>query len=237
MISDVPVGVLLSGGVDSSGILSHAAETSNGPLRTFTVGFSEAGATDERPYAKLIAEQYGTEHHAITLSAVAFADFLPNYVWHMEEPVCEPPAIALHAIAKRARDCGVKVLLSGEGGDEAFGGYNTYRNILLIESLKQALGPARGLLQAGLHTVSGVWGGASSYANLVRPALESYYLGRTATPTMHYTELNRRVRGSSTRDDSTRVERRGDPRPLSAGPRAVQPEPHAVRGYQDVVTR
>ena len=91
--------------------------------------------------ARLAAERFGTEHHDITFSSAEFRDLLPKYVWHMEEPVCEPPAIALYHVAKLAREASVKVLLSGEGGDEAFGGYETYRNILLLERLKRILGP------------------------------------------------------------------------------------------------
>jgi len=124
-------------------------ETSN-PIRTFTVGFSGAEFVDERPYARLAAKRYGTVHHETTMTAQDFRDCLPKYVWHMEEPVFEPPAIALYHVTRLARESGVKVLLSGEGGDEAFGGYQNYRNLLLLESLKTAFGPARGLLRFGM---------------------------------------------------------------------------------------
>ena len=91
-------------------------------LSSFTVGFSEPGITDERPYARLAAQRYGAEHHEITISSKDFESFLPQYVWHMEEPICEPPAVAMYYVSKLARNS-VKVLISGEGGDEAFGGY------------------------------------------------------------------------------------------------------------------
>ena len=77
----------------------------------------------------------GSFHHETTLSADSFRDFLPSYVWHMEEPVCEPPAIALHFVARLAQETGVKVLLSGEGGDEAFAGYPEYRNLPALEAM------------------------------------------------------------------------------------------------------
>jgi asparagine synthase (glutamine-hydrolysing) len=117
MISDVPVGFLLSGGVDSTAMLSMAVGKTDRPLSSFTVGFSEKGITDERPYARLAAKAYGSEHHEITISSKDFEDFLPRYVWHMEEPVCEPPAVAMYYVSKFARNS-VKVLISGEGGDE-----------------------------------------------------------------------------------------------------------------------
>ena len=183
MISDVPVGVLLSGGVDSTGVLSYVVEQTDKPVHTFTIGFSGMEFADERPYARLASQRYGTEHHEISLTAGDFSDFLPKFVWHMEEPVFEPPAVALYFVARLARESGVKVLLSGEGGDEAFGGYQNYRNLLLLEGLKSAFGPARGLLrfllqamgQAGLKRIG-------RYSSLVDPSLSKYYLSRTETP-------------------------------------------------------
>ena len=86
-------------------------------------------------YARLAAEKFGTQHYDMTISADDFAAFLPKYVWHMEEPVCEPPAIALYYVSKLARNY-VTVLLSGEGGDEAFAGYSNYRNLVWLERIK-----------------------------------------------------------------------------------------------------
>jgi asparagine synthase (glutamine-hydrolysing) len=183
MISDVPVGVLLSGGVDSTGVLRYAAEQSDSPLHTFTVGFDDEEFPDERPYARLAARHYGTLHQEITVSAADFCDLLPKYVWHMEEPVCEPPAFALYLIARQARESSVKVLLSGEGGDEAFGGYTRYRNLLVLEGLKSALGSARGSLRLGGKMLARLgWKGIQKYASLVDPSLPEYYYSCTATP-------------------------------------------------------
>jgi asparagine synthase (glutamine-hydrolysing) len=183
LISDVPVGVLLSGGVDSTGVLSYAAEESGQRISTFTVGFSGEQFADERPFARLAAQRFGTEHHEVTFGAREFFDFLPDYARHMEEPVCEPPAVALYYVSRLARECGVKVLLSGEGGDEAFGGYQTYRNLLILEKVKQVSGPARGLLALGLTLGSKM--GLSRlqrFVPLVGAELEDYYLSRTSDP-------------------------------------------------------
>src|SRR3981081_2137032 len=136
MIADVPVGFLLSGGVDSTAMLSLASRKTDLPISSDTVGFANSGFADERPFARLAAKKYGSEHHEISISSKEFADFLPKYVWHMEEPVCEPPAVALYYVSKLARNH-VKVLLSGEGGDEAFAGYDNYRSIVWLERLKQ----------------------------------------------------------------------------------------------------
>ena len=189
MISDVPVGVLLSGGVDSTGVLRYAVEETCKPIHSFTIGFDGQGFADERPFARLAAQKYGTLHQEITMTAEDFRDFLPKYVWHMEEPVCEPPAVALYFVARLARESSVKVLLSGEGGDEAFGGYQNYRNLLLLEGLKSVFGPIKGLLRSGFKTL-GHFGlnRVSPYAELVDPPISRYYLSRTATP---YSPFNR----------------------------------------------
>ena len=140
MISDVPVGVLLSGGVDSTATLHFASGKSSHILSSFTLGFTSPDIPDERTYARIAADRYGTDHHEMTIAAKDFEEFLPQYAWYMEEPVCEAPAIALYYVSKMAKDF-VKVLLSGEGADEAFAGYQTYRGILWLERLKAFLGP------------------------------------------------------------------------------------------------
>jgi asparagine synthase (glutamine-hydrolysing) len=190
MISDVPVGVLLSGGVDSTGILRYAVEETGKPIHTFTIGFSGEGFVDERPYAELAARRYGTLHHEITMAGKDFLDFFPQYVWHMEEPVCEPPAFALFFVTRLARESSVKVLLSGEGGDEAFGGYQTYRNLLLLEHLKAAFGPAKPLLRSGFQALGRLgWKRTAPYGALVDLPLSQYYLSRTATPETPFNRL------------------------------------------------
>jgi asparagine synthase (glutamine-hydrolysing) len=184
MISDVPVGLLLSGGVDSTAMLSFAKGKTGKRLSTFTLGFSSAGVADERPYARMAAQQYGTDHHEMTISAKEFAEFLPQYAWYMEEPGCEAPAVALYYVSKMAREF-VKVLISGEGGDEAFGGYQMYRGVAWLEGLKKVLGPLNGpasalLTQAGRHLASTR---AKKYAPLMARPFGDYYLSRSFNPT------------------------------------------------------
>jgi asparagine synthase (glutamine-hydrolysing) len=195
MVSDVPVGVLLSGGVDSTGILSYAAQHANGPIHTFTVGFQGEGFDDERPYAKLASRVFGTDHSDISISAEQFRDFLPTYVWHMEEPVCEPPAVALYFGSRLAKQASIKVLLSGEGGDEAFGGYETYRNLVALESLKRVFkGPANRLLHHGLRLLGrGGCERVGQYGDLVPVSFDTYYLSRTATPLTPFNRIKREL--------------------------------------------
>jgi len=190
MISDVPVGVLLSGGVDSTALLSFVVQESDKEVETFTVGFDDKSFADERPFAKLAAETYKSKHHELTISAQQFMDFLPKYVWHMEEPVCEPPAVALYYISKLASQH-VKVLLSGEGGDEAFGGYQNYRNLMWMERAKRLGWPVTGALSSVLGYVGDRWEieKAKRYSFLMRTPLEDYYYGRTWNPLSPFNSL------------------------------------------------
>jgi asparagine synthase (glutamine-hydrolysing) len=194
MISDVPVGFLLSGGVDSTAMLSLASRMTDRPISSYTVGFANSGVADERPFARLAAEKYGSEHHEISISSKEFADFLPQYVWHMEEPVCEPPAVALYYVSKLARNY-VKVLISGEGGDEAFAGYQNYRAMLWIERIKRVAGPLTGTLSKTLSRLNQVipWERLGKYLPLLDVPFESYYYSRTSSPfyffNAHYKDI------------------------------------------------
>jgi asparagine synthase (glutamine-hydrolysing) len=183
MIADVPVGILSSGGVDSSAILNFAVHATDKKIKTFTVGFDGEQVVDERPYARLSAERFGTEHYETSISADDFWSFLPSYVWHMEEPVCEPPAVALYYVTKLARNY-VKVLLSGEGGDEAFAGYPNYPNMLRLDQIRAALGPLARTIGAGA-AFAGTFCGNEKWRRygcaLGRP-LATQYFSRTSGP-------------------------------------------------------
>ncbi|MGB7761585.1 MAG: asparagine synthase (glutamine-hydrolyzing) [Bryobacteraceae bacterium] len=183
MIADVPVGVLLSGGVDSTAVLSFAVERTEKEVSSYTVGFSDPGVADERPYARLAAEAFGSRHHEMSISAADFAAFMPQYVWHMEEPVCEPPAIALYYVSKLARNH-VKVLLSGEGGDEAFAGYSNYRNLLWLERVKRGLSVSNGTVARGLSLANSVFHSSrvAKYGPLMNSRFPDYYFSRTSNP-------------------------------------------------------
>jgi asparagine synthase (glutamine-hydrolysing) len=123
LVADVPVGVLLSGGIDSAMLAALAASEGSGQLKTFTIGFEE-GSFDERAQARLVAERYGTDHHELVLRPDA-AELLPLLAESFDEPFGDSSAIPAYLVSKLARGH-VKVALSGEGGDELFGGYHTY---------------------------------------------------------------------------------------------------------------
>jgi asparagine synthase (glutamine-hydrolysing) len=183
MIADVPVGFLLSGGVDSTAMLGFAVGKTDRPLSSFTLGFSDPGVIDERPFAQLAAKRYNADHHEMTISSKEFADFLPKFSWHMEEPCCEPQAVALYYVSKLAKDY-VKVLISGEGGDEAFAGYSVYRNMLWLERVKSAIGPLKAPLSSGISLLNYFVKSKrmAKYPSLVDLPLESYYYSRTSGP-------------------------------------------------------
>ncbi|MCP4370267.1 MAG: asparagine synthase (glutamine-hydrolyzing) [Deltaproteobacteria bacterium] len=183
MISDVPVGFLLSGGVDSTALLSFAIDETNKDISTFTIGFEGEKFADERPYARLAAEKFGTKQYEMTMSAQSFLDFLPKYVWHMEEPICEPPAVALYYISKLAKEH-VKVLISGEGGDEAFAGYPNYRNMVWLERLKKIIGPLNSPISILIDKLGNMkrLEKLKKYAPLMTSEMKDYYYSRTSGP-------------------------------------------------------
>lgn len=125
MISDVPIGVFLSGGIDSSLIVALMARHSTQPVRTYSVGFKE-GDVDESPIAKMVAQQYGTDHTVLYGEEVGAEDLL-ELLARLDEPFCDPAFVPTYALSLLTRQH-VKVALSGDGGDEVFGGYPKYLN-------------------------------------------------------------------------------------------------------------
>ena len=123
LVSDVPVGVLLSGGIDSSALTALAAQESHEPVRTFSIGFEER-SFDELGDARLVAERYGTQHRELVLRPDA-ALLLPALAEAFDEPFADSSALPTYLVSQLAAQ-DVKVALSGEGGDELFGGYYTY---------------------------------------------------------------------------------------------------------------
>lgn len=120
--SDVPFGAFLSGGVDSSLIVALMAEQLDEPVKTFSVGFGDG---DELPYAKLVADRFGCDHHTLKITAADFIDHAETVLWHMDQPIADQATVATLMVAKLARQH-VKMVLTGEGGDELFAGYARY---------------------------------------------------------------------------------------------------------------
>jgi len=125
LMSDVPLGAFLSGGVDSSLIVAMMSEITRRPVKTFSIGFVENGY-NEFQYSRLVAERFRTDHEEITLDATQFFDALPRLVWHHDEPVSLPASVPLYFLS-RATKGKATVILTGEGADEVFLGYEHYR--------------------------------------------------------------------------------------------------------------
>jgi asparagine synthase (glutamine-hydrolysing) len=147
--SDVPVGTLLSGGLDSSAMLGIMTELTNRPVPAFSVGYSESGndGFSEFSYSRLAAKHFNSDYHEVVVDSKMFFDFLPKAIWHQDEPIGEPASIPLYYTCKLAKECGVTVLLSGEGADELFGGYNRHRGEIMARYYGQLPGPVHALIE------------------------------------------------------------------------------------------
>ncbi|HWF08954.1 MAG TPA: asparagine synthase (glutamine-hydrolyzing) [Bryobacteraceae bacterium] len=143
LVAEVPLGVFLSGGLDSSAILAtmHKAVGSAG-IKTFSVGYDTTGAqveeANEFDYARLAAKTFGADHHEYRLTAAEFQNFVPDLVWHLDEPMADPSCIPLYFISKLAREH-VTVILSGEGADEILAGYGIYPRMLALERMNRSV--------------------------------------------------------------------------------------------------
>ena len=127
MVSDVPIGAFLSGGIDSSAVVAFMARHSDRPVKTYAIGFGGGAAEafyNELPYAKRVADLFGTEHREIIVKPDVVS-LLPRLLWHMDEPIADTAFITTYLVSEFARR-DVTVILSGVGGDELFGGYRRY---------------------------------------------------------------------------------------------------------------
>jgi asparagine synthase (glutamine-hydrolysing) len=129
LLSDVPVGVLLSGGLDSTSLVALLRERARG-LATFSVGFTDHPELDERAEAESVARHYGTDHHEVAITESDALGFLRGLVHHQDEPLADPVCLPLYFVCRLAREQGIKVVLAGEGSDELFWGYPDYHELL-----------------------------------------------------------------------------------------------------------
>ncbi len=150
LMSEVPLGAFLSGGLDSSTIVAFMSQMMAEPVKTFSVGYSDDPASSELEYARIVAKAFKTEHHEYILESGDFFDSLDLLLEHMEEPVVESAAVALYQLSKLAREH-VTVILSGEGGDEILAGYPLYKIMPKVDKLHSIVG----MLPMPLHRFIG----------------------------------------------------------------------------------
>jgi asparagine synthase (glutamine-hydrolysing) len=154
LLSDVPVGVLLSGGLDSTALVALLRERAEG-LATFSVGFADHPEIDERAEAARVAEHFRTDHHEVSVTESEALGFLDGMVHHQDEPLADPVCLPLHFVCALAQREGVKVVLAGEGSDEMFWGYPAYVGLLRQWRWARAVlrlpGPVRRALPRGVR--------------------------------------------------------------------------------------
>ena len=173
LMSDVPLGMFLSGGVDSSAIAALIRRMTGGPVKTFAVGYREAQFS-ELSYAAQVAAAIGTDHHEVVIGMEDFFNALPQLIWHEDEPIAWPSSVSLYFVSKLAAEQ-VKVVLTGEGSDELFGGYERYRwnliNTRAAAVYRMVPGPLRRLVRDQLA-------GSSLLNASLRRKLRHTFLGR-----------------------------------------------------------
>ncbi|MBI4460520.1 MAG: asparagine synthase (glutamine-hydrolyzing) [Acidobacteria bacterium] len=157
LIAEVPLGVFLSGGLDSSAILALMSKITKGErIKTFSVGYAgddaEAKLSNEFEYARTAAKAFGAEHHEFRVHPQEFADFIPDLVWHLDEPLADPSCIPLYFISKLARNY-ITVVLSGEGADELLAGYGIYRKMLALERIHNSFGTVPAIFASRFGTL------------------------------------------------------------------------------------
>jgi asparagine synthase (glutamine-hydrolysing) len=184
-VADVAQGVFLSGGIDSSTNLALFSETGSDPVRSFAIGYAgdNASVADELPYARLMAERIGAEHHELRLTEADLLGFLPEMVRLQDEPIADPVCVPVHFVAKLARQHGVTACQVGEGADELFWGYPGWKvmtrlgrlnelpipnaakriGVSLLESTGQGERGATELLRRAAAGQSIFWGGAEAF--------------------------------------------------------------------------
>ena len=172
LMSDVPLGMFLSGGVDSSAIAALMKRMVTSPVKTFSVGYQEAEFS-ELSYARQVAQFIGSEHHEVVVGMEEFFQALPRLIWHEDEPITWPSSVPLYFVSGLAAQH-VKVVLTGEGSDELFGGYARYRFYLLN---RRWMAPYRAVPRPARAWIRSVIAGSGLLSGSLRRKLKHTFLG------------------------------------------------------------
>lgn len=194
MMSDVPFGVFLSGGIDSSANVALMSRISNRPVKTFTIGFSDHTHLNELDYAERVAREFQTDHHEIRVDGADMRGYLNDLIVSQDEPISDWVCVPLYFVSKLAKDSGVTVVQVGEGSDEQFAGYDSYMKYLKLHdrmgngALKTMLGAASPLLGALARAMPGrrsVFEQAFEISRRINRGHELFYGGSNAFWAIH----------------------------------------------------
>ncbi len=174
--SDVPLGIFLSGGIDSSAVVGLLAERVSEPLKTFSIAYDFGKQFNETEYARQVSKAFNTDHHEIFITPTQFRDFIPDYIHLMDEPVTESAALSLYFLSKLTKES-VTVVLSGEGSDEIFAGYDLYKYMQMIERIRSVLGSGASGLVSSLANKIPVNNKITKYMALAGMPIEERYKG------------------------------------------------------------
>lgn len=170
MISDVPVGAFLSGGVDSSSIVALMNSRATGPVKTYSIGFESAPGYDELKYAREISQMFNTEHYEKVVSPREIEEFMPQVVDIFDEPLADATSIPIYFISKMARECGTIVVLTGDGGDELFCGYSNWGQYVKLSPYYHFLLKTPKVLLNAFLSASNHWLADSSIQEIISRA-------------------------------------------------------------------
>lgn len=154
MLADVPVGAFLSGGVDSSAMVAYMQQMSNQAIKTYSIGFENQEDYDELKYADKVARKFGTDHHEKVVSVKDFKDFLPNVVSIFDEPLADTTSIPIYFLSALAKENGTKVIITGDGADELFGGYSNWKKYAKMHPYFSAYSALPSSLKKGIAKIA-----------------------------------------------------------------------------------
>ena len=175
LMSEVPLGVFLSGGIDSSLVVALMSAMTDIPIKTFSVGYETDFGTNEFDYARMVVEKYHTEHYELRIGSRDFYDFIPKLVWYLDEPIADAATIPLFFLSEFAKQW-ITVVLSGEGADEILAGYYIYKKMLWLQKLQYVPKTIRENLLLGIFRSIFYKERHKRYLKLIQhPLAEKYY--------------------------------------------------------------
>ncbi len=183
LISDVPLGVFLSGGIDSSTIVAKVCQLKNQKLKTFSIGFKDQPSYDETKYARQVSSIMRTDHYELLLDGNSI-EYLPKLIWHLDEPFADRAALPTFLLSKLAREH-VTVALSGEGGDEMFGGYRRYIVLYLAEKFHFLPSWLRNTASILMPKFLQLFNLSSYFDRIAQPFISENYLGKQSNLNEH----------------------------------------------------